>query len=70
MKKIFIFFIMVYQRTFGILFTGSCRFTPTCSEYAIEAIKKHGIFKGSYFTIKRLLKCHPYHTSSGDDPVP
>ena len=47
----------------------SCRFTPTCSQYAIEALKKHGPFKGMYLTIRRLLRCHPWG-GSGYDPVP
>lgn len=47
----------------------SCRFVPTCSEYAIEAIKKHGPFKGLYLAVRRLLRCHPCG-GSGYDPVP
>ncbi len=47
----------------------SCRFTPTCSQYAIEAIKKHGPFKGFYLTVRRISKCHPWG-GSGYDPVP
>lgn len=47
----------------------SCRFTPTCSAYALEALQRHGPFKGSYLTIRRLLRCHPWG-GSGYDPVP
>ena len=47
----------------------SCRFTPTCSNYGIEAIKKHGSFKGSILTIKRIIRCNPF-TKPGYDPVP
>ena len=47
----------------------SCRFVPTCSEYAIEAIKKHGPFKGLYLAVRRILRCHPWG-GSGYDPVP
>ena len=47
----------------------SCRFTPTCSQYAIEAIKKHGPFKGFYLTIRRVSKCHPWG-GPGYDPAP
>ena len=48
---------------------GACRFTPSCSHYAEEAIKRHGLVKGSVLTLKRLSKCHPFH-SGGEDPVP
>ncbi|MCD8260389.1 MAG: membrane protein insertion efficiency factor YidD [Bacteroides sp.] len=47
----------------------SCRFTPTCSQYAIEAVHKHGPFKGFYLTVRRILRCHPWG-GSGYDPVP
>ncbi|MFA6872373.1 MAG: membrane protein insertion efficiency factor YidD [Bacteroidaceae bacterium] len=47
----------------------SCRFTPTCSQYAIEALKKHGPFRGFYLSIRRILRCHPWG-GSGYDPVP
>lgn len=46
-----------------------CRFYPTCSQYAIEAIRKHGAFLGTYFTVRRLLRCHPWH-AGGHDPIP
>ena len=48
---------------------GVCRFTPTCSQYAKEAVAKHGALKGCYLAAKRLLKCHPFH-AGGYDPVP
>lgn len=48
---------------------GVCRFSPTCSVYAKEAISKHGVFKGGYLAAKRVLKCHPFHPG-GYDPVP
>ena len=47
-----------------------CRFSPTCSQYAIEAIEKYGPFKGTYLAVKRILRCHPYSKYSGYDPVP
>jgi putative membrane protein insertion efficiency factor len=50
------------------LFPPACRFFPTCSEYAKESFLKHGFFKGLYFSVKRLLKCHPFHPG-GYDPV-
>jgi uncharacterized protein len=49
--------------------TGGCRFQPTCSHYALEALRVHGLFGGLYLTARRLLRCHPFH-SGGDDPVP
>jgi uncharacterized protein len=70
MIKLFIMLIKLYQRSFGLLFINSCRFTPTCSEYAIAALKKHGLVRGSYLSLKRILKCNPYNKKSGRDPVP
>lgn len=48
---------------------GTCRFTPTCSQYALEALRKHGLFKGSWLALRRILRCHPWG-GSGYDPVP
>lgn len=61
--------IRFYRGYISPLTPPSCRFTPTCSEYAIESIQKHGPIKGVYFAIRRLLKCHPWG-GSGFDPVP
>ena len=47
----------------------SCRFSPTCSRYAVDAIGMHGVLRGSYLAVKRILKCHPFHPG-GHDPVP
>ncbi|MDX1391153.1 MAG: membrane protein insertion efficiency factor YidD [Rheinheimera sp.] len=58
-----------YQLLISPLFGPSCRFHPTCSHYAISAIARFGVIKGSWLTLKRLLKCHPLH-AGGDDPVP
>jgi len=69
MKKILIGFIKLYQITLSPFLGDSCRFYPSCSNYGIEAIKKHGAFKGFYLTIKRIFKCHPFHPG-GHDPVP
>ena len=69
MKFIFIFFIRVYQWVISPLFPPSCRFNPTCSSYAIEAITNFGIFKGGLLAIKRIGKCHPWG-GKGHDPVP
>jgi uncharacterized protein len=69
LKKFFIFLIKAYQ-VMGSPFVGNeCRFTPSGSEYSIESIRKHGIIKGLWLTLKMLLKCHPYH-KGGNDPVP
>ncbi len=66
---ILIFFIKVYQWTLSPLIGRSCRYTPTCSNYGIEALQKHGPFKGTWLTIKRVLSCNPWG-GSGYDPVP
>ena len=72
-KKVFSFvflaLIRFYQVAISPLKPPSCRFTPTCSQYAIEAIKKYGPFKGLYLAIRRILRCHPWG-GSGYDPVP
>ncbi|HBJ76421.1 MAG TPA: membrane protein insertion efficiency factor YidD [Porphyromonadaceae bacterium] len=73
MKKVlilpFIFLIRLYQVCISPLFPPACRYTPTCSQYAMEALKKYGLFKGMMLSIKRILKCHPWG-GSGYDPVP
>ena len=61
--------IYFYQKCISPLTPPSCRFIPTCSQYAIEAIRKHGPFKGLYLAVRRLLRCHPWG-GSGYDPVP
>ncbi|MCI9145885.1 MAG: membrane protein insertion efficiency factor YidD [Eubacterium sp.] len=70
MKKILIFLIKTYQMTISPRFShGCCRFNPTCSQYAIEAIEIHGIFKGSLLAAWRILRCNPF-SKGGWDPVP
>ena len=74
MLKVLNYFLIVpsiklYQILLSPLIGPSCRFTPTCSNYAIEAINKHGPFKGFWLAIKRISKCHPWG-DSGHDPVP
>jgi putative membrane protein insertion efficiency factor len=61
--------IKLYQVTLSPFIGRSCRYTPTCSNYGIEAIQKHGPFKGTWLTIKRVLSCNPWG-GSGYDPVP
>lgn len=61
--------VRFYQLCISPLFPPSCRFTPTCSEYALQALRKYGPFKGLWLTVKRLSRCHPWG-GSGYDPVP
>ena len=61
--------VKVYQYGISPWFPDSCRFTPTCSQYAVEALQKYGVFKGGWLTAKRLLRCHPWG-GAGYDPVP
>ena len=68
MKKLIIKTIKLYQRT-PLLSHYKCRFYPTCSNYAIEAINTHGVFKGLFLSIKRILRCNPF-TKGGIDLVP
>ncbi|MCQ2959835.1 MAG: membrane protein insertion efficiency factor YidD [Bacteroidales bacterium] len=68
-SSIFIIPIRLYQLCISPLLPDSCRYTPTCSQYGIEAIQKYGIFKGGWLLLKRLLRCHPWG-GSGYDPVP
>ncbi|OQY75491.1 MAG: membrane protein insertion efficiency factor YidD [Ignavibacteriales bacterium UTCHB2] len=65
----FILLIKIYQLFVSPLFPSSCRYTPTCSHYTAEALKKYGLFKGGWLGIKRILRCHPWG-GSGYDPVP
>lgn len=68
MKKSVLFFISLYKKAISPLFPPSCRFYPSCSAYAYTAIEKYGVIKGGYLSVKRLLKCHPFHPG-GYDPV-
>jgi len=68
-KALFILLIRAYQRLISPLLPPSCRFTPSCSHYGIEALQKHGLIRGSYLTINRILRCHPW-SKGGHDPVP
>jgi len=64
-----IFAVRIYQNTLRLVFPPSCRFYPSCSEYAIEALKKFGLIKGGWLSVKRLSKCHPFNPG-GFDPIP
>ena len=61
--------IWVYRNCISPLTPAACRFTPTCSQYAAEAIRRHGPFKGSWLALRRIMRCHPWG-GSGYDPVP
>lgn len=68
-QKIVISLIRGYQRFISPLLGSNCRFNPTCSSYAIEAVNRFGVIKGTWLAVKRILKCHPLN-AGGDDPVP
>ena len=69
MSRILIWMIKAYQVMLSPYFGQQCRFYPTCSHYAIETINKHGAAFGTYYTVRRLLRCHPWH-AGGHDPIP
>ena len=64
-----IFIIKIYQFIFSPLIGKNCRYIPTCSEYAVESLKLHGLLRGSFFVIMRISKCHPLG-GHGFDPIP
>ena len=68
MRSLLIGIIKLYQYLLSPLFGQNCRFHPTCSQYAVEAINEHGVFKGGYLSMRRILKCHPFN-EGGLDPV-
>ena len=70
MKRILLALIRFYQRSISPNSTPKCRFTPTCSAYAYEAITKYGALKGGYLALRRLLRCHPFYKGDPFDPVP
>ncbi|MDP1595740.1 MAG: membrane protein insertion efficiency factor YidD [Methylotenera sp.] len=69
MARFLVGVVKAYQLILSPMLGQQCRFYPTCSQYAIEAIRKHGAFLGTYFTVRRLLRCHPWH-AGGHDPIP
>lgn len=70
MKKLLLAMIGFYRRHISPVRPPSCRFTPTCSVYAYEAISKYGAWKGFWLALKRLLRCHPFYKGDFYDPVP
>lgn len=70
MKKFLLALIRFYQRNISPAFPARCRFRPTCSAYAIEAISKYGALKGGYLALRRFLRCHPFYKGDIYDPVP
>ncbi|MCF6095097.1 membrane protein insertion efficiency factor YidD [Microaerobacter geothermalis] len=69
MKRIFIFIIQFYRKVISPLKPPTCRFYPTCSMYALQAVNKYGPWRGGWMTMKRIAKCHPFHPG-GIDPLP
>lgn len=72
MKRIMLWLINFYRKGISPLTPPACRFIPTCSEYAMQAIERYGAWKGGWLTLRRLLKCHPFHRQESIeyDPVP
>ena len=72
MKRLLIALVKFYRRFISPLTPPRCRFVPTCSQYALEALEKYGAAKGTWLTVKRLSRCHPFHRGEHDfyDPVP
>ena len=70
MKKVLISLIRFYQRNISPFFPARCRFRPTCSAYAMEAIGKYGAWKGGILALKRFLRCNPFYKGDVYDPVP
>ncbi len=68
-KRIMLGMIRFYRRFISPMFPPCCRFVPTCSAYALEAVEKYGAIKGGYLALRRILRCHPFHPG-GYDPVP
>lgn len=68
MKKVFLFLIRFYKAAISPYLGNNCRFTPTCSEYAMQAIDRYGAFKGVFLAIKRILRCNPF-CKGGYDPL-
>ncbi len=70
MKKLLLRLIRFYQTALSPLSPPRCRFLPTCSEYAVEAVEKYGAAKGGWLALKRICRCHPFYKGDRYDPVP
>lgn len=70
MKAVLLALIRFYRKHISPLFPPRCRYTPTCSQYALEAIEKYGAARGFWLSLKRFLRCHPFHKGDYYDPVP
>lgn len=70
MKSLLILIVKFYRRFISPYKAPCCRFIPTCSQYALEALEKYGAIKGGYLAVRRILRCHPFSKKSGYDPVP
>ena len=70
MKHLLLAAIKFYRKAISPLFPRKCRFSPTCSQYGLEAIEKYGALKGGWLTVKRLMRCNPFSKGSYYDPVP
>ena len=68
-RRVLMWLIRCYQVGLSPLHPSCCRFIPTCSQYALEAVEKYGVLKGGYLALRRILRCHPFH-EGGYDPVP
>lgn len=69
-KRCLLWLIRFYRASISPAHPPCCRFTPTCSQYALEAVEKYGALKGGYLALRRILRCHPFHKGGYYDPVP
>lgn len=69
MKRVLLFLVRAYQLAISPLLPPSCRYTPSCSEYSVQALRRYGACKGSWLSAKRVCRCHPWHPG-GYDPLP
>ena len=70
MKRFVLALLRVYRYAISPMLGRNCRFVPSCSEYAVEAVERHGALKGGWLAFRRFLKCHPFHKGGWYDPVP